>query len=427
MPASIAGARQHAPTRTSVLRRLGPGLVTGAADDDPSGIATYSQAGAQFGFGMLWTLVLTFPLMSAVQLISARIGRVTGCGLAKNIAQVLPRPAVHVLVALLFAANTINIGANLAVMGATAEIVTQMGRHACTIAFAVVSLALQLFLPYERYAGYLKWLTLVLFAYVAVLFTVHVDWYAAVTHLVWPRFPTTSAAFTMIVAILGTTISPYLLFWQSSQEVEEIENRAAVRPLLDAPGRGPAELRRIRVDTLAGMGLSNLVALAIMICTAVTLHSKGMVDIASAEQAAEALRPVAGDFAFGLFSLGIIGTGFLSVPVLAGSAAYAFGEVCGWKCGLQNKPQEAVGFYSVIVLATLLGIGIGFSSIEPMKALVWSAVINGVVAVPILAAMTYVARRRQTMGRFTLPGTTAALGWGTAAVMFVASALMLIG
>lgn len=429
MPVStstVSVPAREASTRASALRRLGPGLITGAADDDPSGIATYSQAGSQFGFGMLWTMLLTYPLMSAVQLVSARIGRVTGCGLGRNIGAVLPRPIAYALVALLFVANAINIGANLAVMGATVEIAVRLERHACTIAFALASLGLQLFLPYQRYAKYLKWLTLALFAYVAVLFIVHVDWHAVGAHLIWPQFPPTSAAFTMIVAILGTTISPYLLFWQSSQEVEEIEDHASARPLVESPRRAGDEFQRMRIDTFVGMGLSNVVALAIMICTAATLHAQGIVDIASAEQAAEALRPVAGDFAFALFSLGIIGTGLLSVPVLAGSAAYAVGEVSGWKCGLHNKPQEAIGFYAVITLSTLLGIGIGFSPVEPMKALVWSAVINGVVAVPILAAMLYIGRCRRLLGRFTLPTATAILGWATTAVMFAAAVAMLV-
>lgn len=424
MPVATVDERASPAPRTSLLGRLGPGLVTGAADDDPSGIATYSQAGAQFGHGMLWTMVLTYPLMSAVQLISAQIGRVTGCGLSRNLAEVLPRPLVVLLVAMLFAANTINIGANLAAMGAAADLVTHWGRHGWTLAFAALSLALQLFLPYQRYANYLKWLTLALLTYVAVLFVVRVDWPGVAWSLIRPSFPLSTDAFTMIVAVFGTTISPYLLFWQSSQEVEEIEERASARPLTRSPEQAAGELRRIRTDTFVGMALSNLVALAIMICTAATLHAKGITDIASAEQAAEALRPIAGDFAFALFSLGIVGTGFLSVPVLAGSAAYAVGELGGWKCGLNNKPREAIGFYSVIVLATLLGIAIGYTPLDPIKALVWSAVINGIVAVPILGAMTYVGRHRKLMGRFTISPGLSTLGWLTTGVMLLAVGLM---
>jgi NRAMP (natural resistance-associated macrophage protein)-like metal ion transporter len=426
-PTAIVRKRQI-PKRlrkAALFEQLGPGLITGAADDDPSGIATYSQAGAQFGFNMLWTMVLTYPLMTAVQLVSAQIGRVTGCGLAKNIGDVFPKPLVLGLIGLLFIANTINIGANLAAMGASAELVLGWGSHVFTVAFALVSLTLQLFIPYERYARYLKWLTLVLLAYVAVVFVVKVDWQAAVLGLVAPRFPLTSDSLTVVVAIFGTTISPYLI-WQSSQEVEEIDQHAEAHPLKQRPAEAPRELQRIRLDTFFGMAVSNIVAIAIMISAAATLHAQGKTDIGTAAEAAEALRPIAGDFAFALFSLGIIGTGLLSLPVLAGSAAYAFGEAHGWKCGLENKPWEAVGFYSVIAAATLLGIGIDFSPLDPIKALFWSAVINGFVAVPVMAAMMWVGSRREQMGRFTVRPLTIALGWVTTAVMAVAALAMLI-
>ncbi|MPZ46540.1 MAG: divalent metal cation transporter [Betaproteobacteria bacterium] len=425
-PTRGGGSASPQSNRRGVLRRLGPGLVTGAADDDPSGIATYSQAGAQFGFNMLWTIALTYPLMVAVQLVSAQIGRVTGCGLAKNIAYVLPLSIVRLLVCLLFLANTINIGANLVMMGAAAQLVTGWNHHCFAVAFAMLSLGLQLWIPYDRYAGYLKWLTLVLFAYVAVVFVVDVDWAAAGRALVTPHFAPTSEVFTIVVAILGTTISPYLLFWQSSQEVEEIAQHPHAHPLKERPREAPAELVRIRWDTFVGMALSNLVAAAIMVSAAVTLHAQGQLDIGSAAQAAEALRPIAGAFAFTLFSLGIIGTGLLSLPVLAGSAAYAIGEASGWKCGLQNKPQEAVGFYGVIAAATLLGIGMGFSTLDPIEGLIWSAVINGIVAVPVLAAMTWVGSRHKQMGRFTLSRFTIALGWLTTGVMAAAVLAMAV-
>jgi NRAMP (natural resistance-associated macrophage protein)-like metal ion transporter len=426
---SAKARKRQIPKRlceAAVFEQLGPGLITGAADDDPSGIATYSQAGAQFGFNMLWTMVLTYPLMTAVQLVSAQIGRVTGCGLAKNIGDVFPKPLVLGLIGMLFVANTINIGANLAAMGAAAELVLGWGSHVFTVAFALISLTLQLFIPYERYARYLKWLTLVLLAYVAVVFVVKVDWQAAALGLVAPRFPLTSDSLTVVVAIFGTTISPYLMFWQSSQEVEEIEQHADAHPLKQRPAEAPRELQRIRLDTFFGMAVSNVVAIAIMISAAATLHAQGKTDIATAAEAAEALRPIAGDFAFALFSLGIIGTGLLSLPVLAGSAAYAFGEAHGWKCGLENKPWEAVGFYSVIAAATLLGIGIDLSPLDPIKALFWSAVINGFVAVPVMAAMMWVGSRRDQMGRFTVRPLTLALGWVTTAVMAVAALAMLI-
>ncbi|MDQ0323576.1 NRAMP (natural resistance-associated macrophage protein)-like metal ion transporter [Pararhizobium capsulatum DSM 1112] len=419
-PAPSAGKAE------SVLKQLGPGLITGAADDDPSGIATYSQAGAQFGFNMLWTMLLTYPLMCAIQLISARIGRVTGCGLATNMGAIWPRPLVIGLVLLLFTANTINIGANLAAMGASAELATGVPSLPATMFFALLSLGLQMFIPYERYAQYLKWLTLVLLSYVAVLFVVEIDWLAALRGFVWPSFPLSGNSFTVVVAILGTTISPYLFFWQSSQEVEEIDRKDAAEPLKEAPQQAPKELKRIRLDTFAGMAVSNIVAIVIMMSTAATLHAHGKTEIGSAADVAEALKPVAGEFAFVLFSLGIIGTGMLSIPVLAGSAAYAFGESQDWKCGLEHKPWEAYGFYGVIAAATLLGLGIEFAPIDPIKALFWSAVINGFVAVPIMMAMMMVVSRRDRMKEFTASPTTLVFGWGATGVMAIAAIAMII-
>jgi NRAMP (natural resistance-associated macrophage protein)-like metal ion transporter len=412
--------------RAATFEQLWPGLITGAADDDPSGIATYSQAGAQFGYNMLWTMVLTYPLMSAVQLVSGEIRRVTGCGLAKNLGGILPRWTVLILVALLFVANTINIGANLAAIGAAAQLSTGAPALPFTIGFAVVSVTLQMFVSYATYARYLKWLTLVLLSYVAVLFVADVDWAAAAKSLVMPTFPLNGESFTMIVAILGTTISPYLLFWQSSQEVEEIEQDPEAKALKKAPDQAKREMRRIRLDTFVGMAVSNVVAIAIITSTAATLHAAGKTEVASAADVAEALRPLAGDFAFFIFSLGIIGTGLLSLPVLAGSAAYAFGEAQGWKCGLENKPWEAVGFYSVISVSVLLGLGIGFSSIDPIQALFWSAVINGFVAVPIMAGMMLVASRRDQMGRFTISTPVRIFGWIATGAMATAAAAMLI-
>ncbi|WP_246657365.1 Nramp family divalent metal transporter [Methylocystis sp. B8] len=428
-PIRIADAplRPRAETRlrkAALFEQLGPGLVTGAADDDPSGIATYSQAGAQFGFNMLWTMALTYPLMTAVQLVSAQIGRVTGCGLAKNIGDIFPRPLVLGLIGLLFAANTINIGANLAAMGAATRLAIGGPSHLYTVAFAFASLLLQMFAPYERYSRYLKWLTLVLLSYVAVVFIVQVDWAHAAKGIVAPTFSMTADSLTVIVAILGTTISPYLLFWQSSQEVEEIEQRTEAKPLAEAPEQAPREMRRIRFDTFLGMAVSNVIAMAIMISAAVTLHAQGKAEIGSAAEAAEALKPIAGEFAFALFSLGIIGTGLLSLPVLAGSAAYAFGESQNWKCGLDNKPWEAVGFYGVIVAAIMLGLGIEFSPIDPIKALFWSAVINGLVAVPIMGAMMWVASQRSQMDRFTVTLPVLVFGWAATGIMAVAAFAM---
>ena len=409
--------------RPTLLKQLGPGLITGAADDDPSGIATYSQAGAQFGFGLLWTLVLTYPLMTAVQLVSARIGRVTDAGLARNMLKVLPVWAVLGLVGLLFVANTINIGADLAAMGAAAELVLGWGDHVFTAVFALVSLGLQIFVPYHRYAAILKWLTLVLLAYVALILMIHVDWAAVGWGMVWPTIAGT-AAITTVVALFGTTISPYLFFWQSSQEVEELDQDKSMHALNDAPGEAAGAFRRISFDTFAGMAVSNLVALAIMIGTAATLHASGRTDIQTAADAADALRPVAGQFAFLLFSLGIIGTGMLAIPVLAGSAAYAIGEALGWTIGLDRKPLEAKGFYTVVGAATLLGIGIDWSPIDPIKALFWSAVINGVVAVPIMAVMMIVVSRKSTMGAYTASFGLRFFGWTATAVMAAAAVAM---
>ncbi len=401
------------------FRKLGPGLVTGAADDDPSGIATYSQAGATFGPVLLWTMVLTYPLMSAVQLISARVGRVTGHGLAWNLRRVMPRWIVMVLVGLLFIANTINIGADLAAMGDAAELVAGGGGHLFTLAFAIASLLLQLFIPYRKYSSFLKWLTMVLLAYVALVFIVKVDWAAALRGMVVPTIPGT-AALTVIVAIFGTTISPYLFFWQASQEVEEIELKDDRRPLKESPRQASDAIVRMRYDTFSGMAISNIVAIAIMLGTAATLHASGKTDIQTAADAAKALAPIAGKFAFALFSLGIIGTGLLAVPVLAGSTAYAIGETGGWETGLELKPRNAKVFYAVIGVAMALGVGIDWSPISPIKALFWSAVINGVVAVPILIGTMLVVSKRSTMGDFTASMTMKIFGWASTTVMAAA-------
>ncbi|MER8753028.1 divalent metal cation transporter [Mesorhizobium sp. M1050] len=370
-------------------------------------------------------MVFTYPLMCAIQMISARIGRVTGHGLAANMGRVFPAWIVMILVTLLFIANTINIGADLAAMGAAAKLVLGWGQHTFTVGFAVVSLVAQLFIPYHRYVRYLKWLTLVLFAYVGVIFTIHIDWGDVALRTFVPQLSLTGDMITMVVAIIGTTISPYLFFWQASEEVEDEEADAA-KPLLRKPSQATYELGRIQWDTYAGMGFSNLIAFFIILTTAVTLHASGMTDIQTAADAADALRPVAGEFAFMLFSLGIIGTGLLAIPVLAGSAAYAVGESRGWKTGLENKPWQAVGFYTVIGLATVLGIAVDYSPIDPIKALFWTAVINGVISVPIMAAMMIVASRRHEMGRFVATIGQRILGWTVTAIMAGATAAMFI-
>jgi NRAMP (natural resistance-associated macrophage protein)-like metal ion transporter len=406
------------------LEELGPGLVTGAADDDPSGIATYSQAGAQFAYGLMWTMVLCYPLMSAVQLVSAHIGRVTGRGLASNLLGTFPRQFVGLLVGILLIANIINIGADLSAMAAAARLVVGGNEHAFVIAIAVIGTLLQLFVPYRRYASILKWLTLSLFAYVAVLLVVPIDWRSAFRGLVWPSSLGRDALLT-IVALFGTTISPYLFFWQSSQEAEDIAT-SRQRSIKQEPRSAARQFRRMRFDTLAGMAFSNLISLAIIMAAAATLHRQGVTQIGSAADAAEALRPVAGQFAFALFALGIIGTGFLAVPVLAGSAGFAVAEIFGWKEGLEYQPQQAAGFYSIVVAATFIGMLIDWSPIDPMRALFWSAVLNGLAAVPLMIAMMIVVSRHKVMGRFTATQPLLVLGWAATVVMALASAAMLV-
>lgn len=409
----------------SRLKQLGPGLVTGAADDDPSGIATYSQAGAQFGTSLLWTMTLTYPLMVAVQLAAARIGRVTGHGLGYNLKTVWPRWLVIVLVALLFVANTINIGADLAAQGEAAALVAGWSKHGFTVGFAILSLLLQLYVPYRRYSSFLKWLTLVLLAYVALVFMVKVDWARAARDLVVPSLAGAGAV-TVLVAIFGTTISPYLFFWQAAQEVEELEQVEGRKPLIEAKNQARDAFGRLRWDTSAGMAVSNIVALAIMLGTAATLHAAGKTEIASAAEAAQALKPVAGNLAFAVFSLGIIGTGLLAVPVLAGASGYAVCEVGGWTASLEHKPQRARVFYAVIALGMVIGGAIDWSPISPIKALFWSAVINGVVAVPILAGLMVIVSRRTIMQDFVAPKSLRILGWLGTLVMAAAAIAMVV-
>ena len=413
------------PPNISWVRQLGPGLITGAADDDPSGIATYSQAGAQFGVNMLWTVVLTFPLMAAIQSICARIGRVTGEGLAANMARVLPRRLVHGIIFLLFVANTVNIGADIAAMGAAARLALGWGETLFAILFAAGSLLLQMFVPYHRYVQVLKWLTLSLFAYVGVLFALQIDWRAVAIGTVWPQIAWTQGAFTIVVAVFGTTISPYLFFWQSAEEVED-ETLAGSGSLLVHPEDAPAELSRIGFDTYIGMAFSNLIAFFIILTTAVTLNKAGVTDIATSADAAQALRPIAGEFAFLLFSLGIIGTGLLALPVLTGSAAYAIGELRGWRIGLEQKPENAKAFYGVIALAFALGLLMLFLPIDPIKALFWSAVLNGVIAVPLMIATMIVVSNRKHLGPFVAPLGLKIRGWLATAVMAAAALAMLV-
>jgi len=408
------------------LARVGPGLITGVADDDPSGIATYSQAGAQFGLNMLWTMPLAFPLMAAMQSMCARIGRVTGKGLAANIKTTFPPAVLFGVVALLLIANVLNIAADVAAMGEVAELVSGADRHLMTGVFVLVTLLLQVWIPYHRYVAYLKWLTLSLLAYAAVLFAVHVPWSDVLLRTVWPHFTPNAQAAAVIVGVFGTTISPYLFFWQASEEVEEMNGKRGA-PALLLDGRAAAkELRRIRWDTWSGMFYSDAAAYCIMLATAVTLHVAGVTDIDSAAKAASALRPLAGEFAYLLFALGVLGVGLIGVPVLAASGAYALAEAANWKWGLERKPQDARGFYAIISVSVLAGLFIQYSPISPMKALFWSAVINGVVAVPLMIVVILLAARKSVMGAFTAGRTLIALGCIATLVMGAAAVRMLL-
>jgi NRAMP (natural resistance-associated macrophage protein)-like metal ion transporter len=405
------------PERPRLRDILGPGLITGASDDDPSGIATYSQAGAQFGFGLTWTLLFSYPLMVAIQQISARIGRVTGVGLAGNLRRHFPPWLLYAAVGLLLVANTINIGADLGAMGDALALLIGGPTLAYVAGFAVATVLLEVFLRYARYVSVLKWLTLSLFAYVATVFVVDVPWRAVAISLVAPPIRIDSAYLTVVVAVLGTTISPYLFFWQAGQEVEDEQENPASQPLRDAPAQAPRELKRIELDTLVGMALSNLVALFIVITTASTLHAHGVTDIQTSAQAAEALRPIAGPFAFAVFAMGIIGTGLLTVPVLGGSAAFALGEALGWPVGLARAPLRAKAFYLTIAVATFVGLGMNVARLDPVRALFLSAVVNGVVAVPVMAMIMLIAVRPAAMGQFVIGRWLRGFGWLATVVM----------
>jgi NRAMP (natural resistance-associated macrophage protein)-like metal ion transporter len=402
------------------LNKLGPGLITGAADDDPSGIATYSQGGARFGFGTLWTVLLTTPLMIAIQIVSARIGIVTGRGIAANMRGYFPRFITIGLVSLLVVANTINIAADLAAMSQALRIVVGGPPHWYALVFGLVCFILQLRVPYARYVRILKWLTLSLLAYVAVAFTVDIPWHEVIIASVVPSFVPQGTYLTTVVAIFGTTISPYLFFWQAAQEVTEQDIDAARSPLRIAPEQAKPELRRVKIDTVIGMIFSNAIAFFIMLTTAVTLHAHGVVDIETTEQAAEALRPIAGQFAFLLFSLGLIGTGLLAVPVLAGSAAYAGAEALNRPEGLDKKVLAAREFYAIIAIATFGGMLLSFARIDPIELLYWTAVINGVISVPIMIAMVVMASSKSVMQQFTISRRLKVLAWLAIAVIAAA-------
>lgn len=413
-----------------IASRLGPGLITGAADDDPSGIATYSQAGAQFRFALVWTLFLTMPLMIGIQMLSARIGWVTGEGLAANIDKMCPRWLTLALVGLLVIANTINIAADIGAMAEAVKLLVGGPQWVYVLGFGALCIGTQVYFSYERTVRVLKYLTLALFAYVAVILTVSVPWKRAILESITPwRFFPPGVSMTdyaaIVVAVLGTTISPYLFFWQASQEVEDSRRRPEAKALRLHPEYVAEHLSRIKQDTFVGMTFSNLIALCIVIATAVTLNEHGITNIQTSAQAAEALRPVAGDFAFAVFALGIIGTGLLAVPVLAGSAAHAVSELFGWKAGLSRGFHEARGFYLIIIAATGIGTVMSIFEIDPIKMLVWSAIVNGVISVPIMVVLMLIGQSEKLMGRYTISQTHRAFGWAATSVMAVAVAFML--
>jgi NRAMP (natural resistance-associated macrophage protein)-like metal ion transporter len=405
------------------LRQLGPGLITGAADDDPSGIATYSQAGAQFGYSMLWTVVFTLPLMAAIQIVSARIGYVTRRGLAANIKASFPRWVLLLVVGMLLVANTLNVAADIAAMAEALRLLVGGSAHVYAVTFGLLCLVLQVFLPYKTYVGWLKWLTLALLSYVAVVFTLHLDWSQVVQAILSPRLAFSHDMLLMVVAVFGTTISPYLFFWQAAQEMEDSDASA-----VHAPVEVRRHLRRIKIDTIVGMSFSNLIAFFIILSTAATLHRAGVTDIQTSAQAAEALRPLAGDFTFVLFSLGIIGTGMLAVPVLAGSAGYAVAEAAGWPGTLSARLDrgEGRGFYGVIATATVGGVILCFTPADPVKELFWSAVLNGVIAVPIMVVMMLLASRAGTMGVHVIGPRLRGLGWLATVAMALTVVAMLV-
>jgi NRAMP (natural resistance-associated macrophage protein)-like metal ion transporter len=424
-PASHAGSEATSDDiKGSWLSKLGPGLITGAADDDPSGIATYSQAGAQFGFSLLWMTALTYPLMVGIQEASACIGRTSGRGLASNIRRHYPPWLLFSIVSLLLIANTVNIAADVAAMGDAAHLIIGGKPQLLALGFGLLSMLLQVFIPYTRYVHVLKWLTLALLAYFAIAMFVHVPWLEVAKNSVVPHIQWTKEYLTTMVALFGTTISPYLFFWQAAQEVEELRADPDAEPLKKAPAQVRPQMRRIKMDTAVGMGFSNLVAWSIILTTAVTLNAHGIKDIESSAQAASALRPIAGDFAFALFSIGIIGTGLLAIPVLAGSAAYAMAGAFNWRNSLELQPSAARKFYAIIVAATLGGALIGFMPIDPIKALYWSAVVNGVIAVPIMIVMMLMTTREGVMGNVKMSRRVRVMGWSCTVVMGIAALAM---
>jgi NRAMP (natural resistance-associated macrophage protein)-like metal ion transporter len=412
-----------------ILSKLGLGIVTGAADDDPSGIATYSQAGAQFGYTMLWTLLFSFPLMAGIQEISAWIGRVTGVGIAGNIRRHYSVWVLYPVIALLLVANSINLGADIGAMGGALKLLVGGPAILYSVGFGIASAIISVVIPYRQYAQILKWSALVLLVYIATAFVAHVQWPSALAATFVPSVSLSTSYLSALMAVFGTTISPYLFFWQASQEVEEQEAAPGEKPLKHAPGQASTQLYAMRTGTYLGMGFSNFIAFFIMLDAAAVLHAHGQTDIQTATQAASALRPLAGEAAFLLFSAGIIGTGLLAIPALAGSAAYALAyalaEALKWPIGLQRKLDKAWGFYGTLCVATLMGVALDFTSINPIKALFWSAVINGIAAVPIMFVMMLMTANPKLTGTLRLPMPQRIVGWVATAVMFTVAAGMI--
>ncbi|OGE29659.1 iron transporter [Candidatus Daviesbacteria bacterium RIFCSPHIGHO2_01_FULL_40_11] len=408
-------------------KSLGPGLTTGAADDDPSGITTYSQAGAAYGFNFLWLAGFTFPLMSVVQEMCARIGLVTGRGLAANIRQYYPKWVLYIATLLLFSANTLNIGADLGAMAKATQLLFPDIRFTTLIlGFTMITLALQIFTTYEKYAKYLKWLALVLLSYVFSALTVSIDWNEALQKAIIPTIVFSKDQIFLITAVLGTTISPYLFFWQTSQEVEEqiLEGKTTLK--LRREETSTREVRNMRMDVWSGMFLSNLVMFFIIAAAAATLFTHGITNITSAAEAAEALRPIAGERVYLLFALGIIGTGMLAVPILAGSASYALSESFGWKFGLYRRLREANAFYGVIIISTGIGLAINLLGFDSIKVLIYSAVFNGLIAPVVLILIVLISGNIKIMGRWVNGKITTFFGWLIVALMTLAGAATII-
>jgi NRAMP (natural resistance-associated macrophage protein)-like metal ion transporter len=408
------------------FRKLGPGIVTGAADDDPSGIATYTQVGAQFGFTMLWTMLLTYPLMAGIQEISAWIGRVTGIGLVGNIRRHYSRIILFPVVALLLIANVINLGADIGAMASALKMLVGGSALLYSVVFGLISVIAEVLVPYKRYAELLKWSALVLCVYIATALTVHVPWKPVLRGTLIPSLLFSSSYLTALTAVLGTTISPYLFFWQASLEVQEQKTARGEKPLKQAPKQATVQLDRMRSDTYLGMAFSNVIAFFIILDAAAVLHAHGITDIQTTAQAAQALRPIAGELAFLLFTVGIIGTGLIAIPVLAGSSAYALGEAFNWPIGLDRKLHRAKAFYGVLSVATLLGVAMNFTTINPIKALFWSAVINGLAAAPIMVVMMLMTTNKKVTGPVRLTFLQKVLGWSATAVMCVVAISMIV-